>query len=115
MPVAAAIGLFGLAHILFYLEALGALSLEDASRRLGLAVVGCLITLIGGRIVPSFTRNWLRQRDQEGGVSATLGFIDKLKGSEALVSYAAWLEAGRGLMQLVNVIEGDPLTAKPTE
>jgi len=34
----------------------------DYSRRGGIAVVLVLIMLIGGRIIPSFTRNWLVQR-----------------------------------------------------
>jgi uncharacterized protein involved in response to NO len=39
----------------------------ETSRRLGLAVGIVFIMLIGGRIIPSFTRNWLVKRD-----SATL-------------------------------------------
>lgn len=49
------------ANILFHVEALtrGA---SDTGRRLGIALLIFLIILIGGRIVPSFTRNWLAQR-----------------------------------------------------
>jgi uncharacterized protein involved in response to NO len=52
------VGLFLIANILFHVEVLtqGA---ADYSRRLGFAVVTFLIMLIGGRIIPSFTRNWL--------------------------------------------------------
>lgn len=91
LPVAVAIGFFGLAHILFYVEALDVLFLDGASQRLGLAVVGCLLTLIGGRIVPSFTRNWLKRRNQEGGVSATPGLIDKLTMLATVLSLLAWV------------------------
>jgi len=35
----------------------------EVAGRLGLAVIIFLITLIGGRIVPSFTRNWLAARN----------------------------------------------------
>ena len=35
---------------------------SDIGQRLGIAVVVFLITLIGGRIIPSFTRNWLNKR-----------------------------------------------------
>jgi uncharacterized protein involved in response to NO len=91
MPVAAAIGLFGLAHILFYLEALDVIFLDGASQRLGLAVVGCLLTLIGGRIVPSFTRNWLKRRNQEGSVSAVPGPIDKLAMMATVLGLLAWV------------------------
>ena len=49
------------ANILFHLEAVTAGSAQFG-RRLGLALLIFLIMLIGGRIVPSFTRNWLVQR-----------------------------------------------------
>lgn len=48
-------------NVAFHWEAMAAGS-ADVGRRLGLAVVVFLITLIGGRIIPSFTRNWLAQR-----------------------------------------------------
>lgn len=50
--------LFLSANILFHLEIL---SKGEAvyGRRMGLSVVLFLITLIGGRVIPSFTRNWL--------------------------------------------------------
>lgn len=49
------------ANILFHVEALTR-SASDTGRRLGIALLIFLIILIGGRIVPSFTRNWLAQR-----------------------------------------------------
>lgn len=50
------------ANLGFHLEAL-AFGGADIGRRLGLAVVIFLVTLIGGRIIPSFTRNWLVKRN----------------------------------------------------
>jgi uncharacterized protein involved in response to NO len=52
---------FALANAAFHLEAMSA-GVSDMSRRLGFAVVLFLIMLIGGRIIPSFTRNWLAKR-----------------------------------------------------
>lgn len=52
------------ANILFHVEAMQT-GTTDAGRRLGLAVVLFLIMLIGGRIIPSFTRNWLVKQGQE--------------------------------------------------
>jgi uncharacterized protein involved in response to NO len=52
----------GLANAAFHVEAHihGA---ADFSIRIGVAAVITLIMLIGGRIIPSFTRNWLVKRD----------------------------------------------------
>ncbi len=55
------IGLLCVANITFHAEAIGA-GQADIGRRLGLAVILFLITLIGGRIIPSFTRNWLAKQ-----------------------------------------------------
>lgn len=52
--VVAMISTFILANGLSYIEATRGIGL-----RLGLAVILMLITLIGGRIIPNFTRNWL--------------------------------------------------------
>lgn len=46
------------ANILFHLEAYQA-GVSDFGRRLGIGAGVVLITVIGGRIIPSFTRNWL--------------------------------------------------------
>lgn len=63
LPVLALIGVFILANVLFYRAALsGEYAAGDIGLRIGLAAAVTLISLIGGRIVPSFTRNWLAQR-----------------------------------------------------
>ncbi|MCA0963002.1 NnrS family protein [Salipiger bermudensis] len=55
------VSLLWLANLLFHVEAMAEGS-ADLGRRLGLALLIFLILLIGGRVVPSFTRNWLVQR-----------------------------------------------------
>lgn len=62
LKVLVPVTLLWLANVGFHAEAMtrgGA----DTSRRLGIALLVLLIMLIGGRIVPSFTRNWLARRD----------------------------------------------------
>jgi uncharacterized protein involved in response to NO len=61
-------------NVAFHLEAHfhGA---ADISIRLGIAVVVTLISLIGGRIIPSFTRNWLA-RENPGRMPAPFGRFD---------------------------------------
>jgi uncharacterized protein involved in response to NO len=62
LKVLVPVTLLWLANVSFHLEAMTRGS-ADASRRLGIALLIFLIMLIGGRIVPSFTRNWLVQRE----------------------------------------------------
>lgn len=63
LPMAAALVLLLAGNALMHAAALGWIADADVGWRLGLAVAVMLISLIGGRIVPSFTRNWLSKRE----------------------------------------------------
>jgi len=57
---------FTLANLLFHIEAArGDLAAQGVGLRIGVAAVILLIAVIGGRVVPSFTRNWLVSRKSE--------------------------------------------------
>ncbi len=60
LPIAVVIGLLGVCNLLVHLEQLGAGETAAIGNRLGIAVILLLVTVIGGRITPAFTRNWLR-------------------------------------------------------
>jgi uncharacterized protein involved in response to NO len=62
LPVAAAIALLLAANGMSHAGVMGMEKLGDASLRLAIAVIIMLISLIGGRIVPNFTDNWLKQQ-----------------------------------------------------
>jgi uncharacterized protein involved in response to NO len=62
LPVLGLMALFALANGWFHIEAARGFAQDGFGLRLGLAAVLMLIALIGGRIVPSFTRNWLAKR-----------------------------------------------------
>lgn len=63
LPVIGLIGAFGAANAVFHLEAAASGPAHDGlGLRLGLATTLMLIVLIGGRIIPAFTRNWLSAR-----------------------------------------------------
>jgi len=95
LPVAVGVGLLGVAHILFYLEALGVMDLGGVGQRLGLGVIAFMLTLIGGRIVPSFTANWLKKNASDSGgakgVAAVMGPVDKAVLLITIPSLLAWV------------------------
>ncbi|MDZ4096851.1 MAG: NnrS family protein [Paracoccaceae bacterium] len=63
LPVLALLSSWAIANALFHWEAAtGGYPAKGVGLRFGLAVAVMLISLIGGRIVPSFTRNWLAQQ-----------------------------------------------------
>ncbi|HXZ96459.1 MAG TPA: NnrS family protein [Burkholderiales bacterium] len=57
------VAVFVIADLLMHFESLGFAVPTGLGWRLGLAAPILLITVIGGRIIPSFTRNWLSKRD----------------------------------------------------
>lgn len=73
LPVAVMVTVLALANAGFHLEA-EAGGVANLSTRLGLAVVTLLIAVIGGRVTPSFTRNWQIKRG--GRLPAVAGRFD---------------------------------------
>jgi uncharacterized protein involved in response to NO len=78
-------------NIAFHLEAHLKGSAEIGIR-IGIAVVVLLISIIGGRIIPSFTRNWLA-REHPGRLPAPFNRFDMLcvgLGAAALLMWIFW-------------------------
>ncbi len=83
LPVLGLMAIFACANAIFHWEAAQGSAHDGYGLRLGLAAVLMLIALIGGRIVPSFTRNWLARQKAvrlpvpfnraDGGVMALTG------------------------------------------
>jgi uncharacterized protein involved in response to NO len=61
LRVVAVVALLGIANACFHLEAM-AFGAADHALRAGIGVVLMLVMLVGGRIIPAFTRNWLMAR-----------------------------------------------------
>ncbi len=59
LPMLAALFLLLAGNLLVHLEALGLAATAQIGNRLGIATFLMLISLVGGRIIPSFTRTWL--------------------------------------------------------
>lgn len=88
-PVAAMITLFGVANALHHGENFGFVA-DGLGPRLALAVAAMLIALIGGRIVPSFTRNWL-VRQGRTTLPASFGLVDKAALAGTALAAALWI------------------------
>ena len=61
IPVVILISVFALGNFLVHLQILNIIETAELGLRLSMFVLSILVALIGGRIVPSFTRNWLVQ------------------------------------------------------
>ncbi len=62
LPMVVPVAVLGAANLLMHLETDGFDMPVGLGWRLGLAAVVLLISVVAGRIVPSFTRNWLAKR-----------------------------------------------------
>lgn len=89
LPVCGLLTLFALANIAFHLR--DGLP-EDLGLRLALGAAALLMSLIGGRIVPSFTGNWMKARALAPGPAA---FSAADRWALALTGLAAglWIQA----------------------
>jgi uncharacterized protein involved in response to NO len=92
LPMLAALGTLGVANALTHLEALGWATTGPVGLRLGIAVVLMLIGLVGGRIIPSFTRNWLVKRG-EARLPAPAGRFDAAALAITAAALLAWVAA----------------------
>ncbi|MER8781208.1 NnrS family protein [Mesorhizobium sp. M1006] len=84
LPLAFLAGANGAFHIEAHLQ-----GTSDISRRLGMAAAIMLISLIGGRIIPSFTRNWL-VRENPGRLPAPFDRFDVASIAISAVALGAW-------------------------
>ncbi|MGO1117244.1 NnrS family protein [Rhodovibrionaceae bacterium A322] len=84
------VGLLFAANILFHLESTGLAEVADLGLRLGLGVVAFLVMLIGGRVTPSFTRNWLAKRKETKLPVSANGF-DKGVMAVTALSLVLWI------------------------
>lgn len=70
----------------------GAFDLEATGNRLALGVFAAMIMLVGGRIVPSFTRNWL-VRENAGPLPVPFSRFDRLALLAGVAALLAWMIA----------------------
>jgi len=97
VPVVGAVLLLALASGVDHAEALGVIATDGLGWRAGFALVLLLITLIGGRIIPSFTTNWLKKQGQSRLPGQPPAFDAIVIGATAL-ALCCWIFAiGPGL------------------
>ncbi len=89
LPMAAALAVLTASNFGMHAEVAGWFDLGGASWRLALAVVVFLISLVGGRIIPSFTRNWLA-KNTRSSAPAAFGPVDWLAHGTTAAALATW-------------------------
>ena len=83
------LALIGAANTTFHIEAYGAAGFDGYGIRLGVALIIMLIMVVGGRIIPSFTRNWL-VRQPVGRLPVPMNGFDKATMGMSAVALLLW-------------------------
>lgn len=91
LPMALALALLLVANGLTHAEGAGVNVPPGSGWRLAIAVVILLIALIGGRIVPSFTRNWLTKNKPGEPAPSPMGRFDQAALAITVLALAAWV------------------------
>jgi uncharacterized protein involved in response to NO len=101
-PIALLITIFALANLLFHMEGVW-LAPQAYGQRLALGVTTLLIGLIGGRITPSFTHNWMARMGLEPRPEP-FGWFDKLALASLVLAAISWIVQPTGLLTAVILI-----------
>ncbi|MGO9985461.1 MAG: NnrS family protein [Rhodomicrobium sp.] len=83
------VALLGLGNLVFHLE-VAEKGYSDYGKRMGIAAAILLIALIGGRIVPSFSRNWLAKHSPSN-LPAPFGGFDLAAIASAAIALLVWI------------------------
>ncbi len=90
LPMVAALASLLLDNLLVHLQAVGITETALAGNRLGIATLLMLISLVGGRIIPSLTRNWLAKNRPSIQYPAPFGGYDRAVLAATLVTLLFW-------------------------
>jgi uncharacterized protein involved in response to NO len=112
LKIVAVVGVLAAGNLGFHLEA-HFHGVADYSIRIGIGVMILLISLVGGRVVPSFTRNWLA-RQTPGRMPQPFGRFDVATIAVTAATLMLWIAAphlsvtgvaliAAGLMQFVRL------------
>ena len=86
------LAVFTLANAIFHLEvARGEYAAQGMGLRLGLATAIMMIGVIGGRIIPSFTRNWLAREGRDARPTPPMQRFDKAVLLASIAALLLWV------------------------
>jgi uncharacterized protein involved in response to NO len=102
LPIALLITIFALANLQFHLEGIWP-ELQGYGQRLALGVTTLLIALIGGRLTPSFTHNWMARMGLEPRPEA-FGWFDKLALALLVVAAVCWIVQPTALLSSLTLL-----------
>lgn len=96
LPVVGLVLLFGIANAVDHLGMAGVIESSELGWMLAVSLVVLMISLIGGRIIPSFTRNWLVKQGVSDGLPSQPGRFDVLVIAGTALALLFWITGPPG-------------------
>ncbi len=113
LPMLVALALLFSGNLLVHLEVLGLASTAAVGNRLGVATLLMLISFVGGRIIPSFTGNWLAKQRPDIARPAAFDGLDRVALAMTALALVFWVAAPDGPVALwAELAAGITLTAR---
>ena len=103
LSVLGALALLIVGNGVFHAEAVRGGGIGGLGLRLGLAAGLLMIAVVGGRIVPAFTRNWLK-RDGKGPLPPDGDRVDILRNGTCLLALGLWCMAPNATVTAVALM-----------
>jgi uncharacterized protein involved in response to NO len=91
LPIVLRVLLLAVADTLDYFVIAGRIADDLLGVRAGFSIILLMISVIGGRIIPSFTRNWLVKRGSTGALPGQPGRFDLAVIAVTALALAAWI------------------------
>lgn len=91
LPMVAALAFLFIGNLLAHLETMEIADTGLIGAHIGVATLVMLVALVGGRITPSFTRNWLAKTAPAENEPAPFGALDRFALAATFVALAAWV------------------------
>lgn len=113
LPVLAALALLLAGNLLVHLDVLGIADTAELGDRVGLVTLLVLISLVGGRIIPSFTHNWLTKTNPAITPPIAEGFFDRAALVVTALALAAWaLAPNATITAWANLVAGSAVALR---
>ncbi|MET4702401.1 uncharacterized protein involved in response to NO [Constrictibacter sp. MBR-5] len=104
LPIAAAPAVLLGGNLLFHLDAAGFVQTSGIENRLGITAYVFLVAAIGGRIIPTFTRNWLKKRAVAGAMPPDASRFDAAVVLVTLATLVLWVASPEGPVLAVAAV-----------
>lgn len=95
-PILLVLALFATACAIDHGAAMGVVADTGLGMRLGFALVLLLISLIGGRIIPAFTRNWMMRHGRADGLPVMANRYDMAVMAATALALGSWAATPQG-------------------